>query len=41
MIEESAEYESPQLAEIGSIEEVTEADKPGSGDGDRLDPVGG
>jgi len=41
MTEESAEYEPPQLAEIGSIEEVTGADKPGSGDGDPADPLGG
>jgi hypothetical protein len=41
MTEESAEYEPPQLAEIGSIEEVTEADKPGSGDGAGMAPAGG
>ena len=41
MTEESAEYETPQLAEIGSIEEVTGADKPGSGDGGGMAPAGG
>jgi hypothetical protein len=40
MIEESTEYEPPQLAEIGSIEEVTGADKTGSGDGNQLAPLG-
>ena len=40
MIEESAEYESPQLAEIGSIEEGTGADKMGSGDGNQQAPLG-
>lgn len=41
MTEESAEYEPPQLAEIGSIEEVTGSDKGGSGDGSQNAPLGG
>jgi hypothetical protein len=41
MTEESGEYEPPQLAEIGSIEDVTGADKPGSQDGGRNAPLGG
>lgn len=40
MTEENAEYEPPQLAEIGSIEDVTGADKMGSGDGGQNAPLG-
>ena len=40
MTKESGEYEPPQLAEIGSIEEVTGEDKAGSGDGVETAPLG-
>jgi hypothetical protein len=41
MNERSKEYDSPQLEYIGTVENITGADKMGSGDGSEQDPLGG
>jgi len=41
MSERSKEYNPPQLEYIGTVENITGADKMGSGDGNMQDPLGG